>query len=25
MSKFNDVNNLFREVAQGTGFYTKLN
>lgn len=25
MGKFNDVNNLFRELAQGTSFYTKLN
>lgn len=25
MGKFNDVNNLFRDIAQGTGFYTKLN
>lgn len=24
MSKFNDINNLFRELGQGTGFYTKL-
>jgi len=24
-SKFNEINNLFRDVAQGTGFYTKLN
>lgn len=25
MGKFNDVSNLFRDIAQGTGFYTKLN
>ncbi len=25
MSKFNDINNLYRELGQGTGFYTKLN
>jgi hypothetical protein len=25
LSKFNDVNNLFRDVAQGTSFYTKIN
>ena len=25
MAKFNDVNNLFRELTQGTSFYTKLN
>lgn len=25
MGKFNDVNNLFRELTQGTSFYTKLN
>lgn len=24
MSKFNDINNLFRELGQGTAFYTKL-
>jgi hypothetical protein len=24
-SKFNEINNLFRDVAQGTGFYSKLN
>lgn len=24
MGKFNDVNNLFRDLAQGTSFYTKL-
>jgi hypothetical protein len=24
MSKFNDINNLFRELTQGTAFYTKL-
>jgi len=24
MSKFNDVNNLFRDLGQGTAFYTKL-
>lgn len=25
MNKFNEVNNLFREISQGTSFYTKLN
>ena len=25
MAKFNEVNNLFRELGQGTAFYTKLN
>lgn len=25
MGNFNDVNNLFRELVQGTSFYTKLN
>lgn len=25
MGKFNEVSNLFRDIAQGTGFYTKLN
>lgn len=25
LSKFNDVNNLFRDVAQGTSFYAKIN
>lgn len=25
MGKFNEVNNLFRQIAQGTSFYTKLN
>ena len=25
MSKFNDINGLFRELSQGTVFYTKLN
>ena len=25
MGKFNDVNGLFRELTQGTSFYTKLN
>jgi hypothetical protein len=25
MSKFNDINGLFRELSQGTIFYTKLN
>jgi hypothetical protein len=24
MSKFNDINGLFRDLGQGTGFYTKL-
>lgn len=24
MSKFNDINNLFRDLSQGTAFYTKL-
>jgi hypothetical protein len=24
MSKFNDINNLYRELGQGTAFYTKL-
>jgi hypothetical protein len=24
MGHFNDVNNLFRDLSQGTGFYTKL-
>lgn len=24
MAKFNDINNLFRELGQGTSFYTKL-
>jgi hypothetical protein len=24
MSKFNEINNLYRELGQGTGFYTKL-
>lgn len=24
MSKFNDINSLFRELTQGTAFYTKL-
>mgnify|MGYP000910382215 FL=1 len=24
MAKFNDINNLFRELGQGTAFYTKL-
>ena len=25
MGKFNDVSNLFRDIIQGTSFYTKLN
>jgi hypothetical protein len=25
MGNFNDVNNLFRDLSQGTAFYTKLN
>lgn len=25
MGNYNDVNNLFRELIQGTSFYTKLN
>ncbi len=25
MGNFNDVSNLFRELTQGTSFYTKLN
>lgn len=25
MGNFNDVSNLFRELVQGTSFYTKLN
>ena len=25
LSKFNDINNLYKDVAQGTGFYTKIN
>ena len=25
MGRFNEVSNLFRDIAQGTGFYTKLN
>jgi hypothetical protein len=25
LSRFNEINNLFRDVAQGTGFYTKIN
>ena len=24
MAKFNEINNLFRELGQGTAFYTKL-
>lgn len=24
MAKFNEINNLFRELGQGTSFYTKL-
>ena len=24
MAKFNDINGLFRELGQGTAFYTKL-
>jgi hypothetical protein len=24
MSKFNDINGLFRDLGQGTSFYTKL-
>jgi hypothetical protein len=24
MSKFSDINNLFRDLGQGTAFYTKL-
>lgn len=24
INKFNDVNNLFRDLGQGTAFYTKL-
>jgi hypothetical protein len=24
VSKFNDVNNLFKDLNQGTAFYTKL-
>ena len=24
ISKFNDINNLFRDLGQGTAFYTKL-
>jgi hypothetical protein len=25
LTKFNEINNLYRDVAQGTGFYTKIN
>ena len=25
LSKFNEINNLYRDVAQGTGFYGKIN
>ena len=25
MSKFTDISNMYRELAQGTAFYTKLN